>query len=261
MLLQNNKLIALDVGAQGGFNSDEFISKEYNKFFEPIMIEPIKEESDKLKKKYKYVLDKALWSSEITKKIYILEKRLGSSSMYEPDPSSFKIYNLNEKECDQFQITRTENINCEPLSLSLKKISINKLHYLKIDTQGSELEILRGMKEHNPLLMRIEVQILPMYKNIPPWTELVNFIDKMNYMLCDWKPIGKHATRVPAEMDMIFIPNYRSTIGKKFIIENQNEFISLMLIFSQLSLLKLISEELNFKSKNLIKDFNDRFFY
>ena len=40
--IKNNKIIALDVGAQGGFNSDCFFPKKYNNFFEEILIEPIK---------------------------------------------------------------------------------------------------------------------------------------------------------------------------------------------------------------------------
>ena len=31
-LLENKKLIGLDIGAQGGFNSDNFFSKKYNNF-------------------------------------------------------------------------------------------------------------------------------------------------------------------------------------------------------------------------------------
>ena len=69
-LIFNQKLKALDVGAQGGFNSELFFPKKYNDFFESIMIEPIKSESEKLKQKYKYVIDKALWSST-TKKKYL----------------------------------------------------------------------------------------------------------------------------------------------------------------------------------------------
>ena len=41
-LLRNEKIIALDVGAQGGFNSDKFFPEKYNFFFEEILIEPIK---------------------------------------------------------------------------------------------------------------------------------------------------------------------------------------------------------------------------
>ena len=39
--LGKNKIIALDVGAQGGFNSDNFFPKKYDHFFEKILIEPI----------------------------------------------------------------------------------------------------------------------------------------------------------------------------------------------------------------------------
>ena len=51
-LPQKRKLIALDVGAQGGFNSDSnhILLKKYEKFFNPIMVEPIPSEAEKLKK-------------------------------------------------------------------------------------------------------------------------------------------------------------------------------------------------------------------
>ena len=49
-LLNQKKIIALDVGAQGGFNSDEFIPAKYNYFFDPILVEPIKNEANKLRK-------------------------------------------------------------------------------------------------------------------------------------------------------------------------------------------------------------------
>ena len=68
-LLRDKKIIALDVGAQGGFNSDNFFSSRYNKFFEEILIEPINTEAEKLKDK-RYVINKGLWSKK-EKKIYI----------------------------------------------------------------------------------------------------------------------------------------------------------------------------------------------
>ena len=42
-LLKNKKLIGLDVGAQGGFNSDKFFPKKYNKYFKSILVDPLKE--------------------------------------------------------------------------------------------------------------------------------------------------------------------------------------------------------------------------
>ena len=54
-----------------------------------------------------------------------------------------------------------------------------------------------------------------MYKDVPSWNELLNYLYKMNYVLIDWKGIGSHNTRIPAEMDMIFIPNFTNDEGKK----------------------------------------------
>ena len=94
--LEKNKIVALDVGAQGGFNSDTFFPKKYDHFFDEILIEPIDSEAKKIKNK-KFVINKGLWSEKINKKLYILDNRLGSSPMYEPKINSFDLHNIQEK--------------------------------------------------------------------------------------------------------------------------------------------------------------------
>ena len=88
-VLGNKKIIALDIGAQGGFNSDNFFSKRYEHFFKKILVEPINSEAKKLEGGI-YIIDKGLWSKKETKKLYLLGNRLGSSSMFKPDESSFE---------------------------------------------------------------------------------------------------------------------------------------------------------------------------
>jgi FkbM family methyltransferase len=259
-LLNEKKIIALDVGAQGGFNSDHFLPNRYNSFFDPILVEPIVEEANKLRINNKYVITNALWSSKEKKKINILGNRLGSSSMYEPDPSFFDIHNIKKKDYKNFDVTKKIEVQCETLSDSLKNIDIQKLDYLKIDTQGAELEILKGIGSYKPLIIKIETHLHSMYKNVPNWNELLDYLYKLDYIIIDWKSIGSHATRVPAEMDMIFIPNFNKEIGKKLIYDNEEKFISLMLIFGQINLLKIISQKNDFKSSSHIKDLNDFYF-
>ena len=259
-LLNEKKITALDVGAQGGFNSDFFLSEKYNIFFQPILIEPIKEEAEKLKKNNKYVVANALWSSRIKKKINILGNRLGSSSMYEPDPNLFDLHNIKKENYQNYDVTNKFEVQCETIEDSLNNLNITKLDYLKIDTQGAELEILKGIGDFKPLLIKIESHLHSMYKNVPSWNELLNYLYKLDYIIIDWKAIGSHVTRVPAEMDMIFIPNFNKEIGKKMITENEEKFVSLMLIFGQINLLKLISKKNNFKSIDQIKDLNDLYF-
>ena len=95
-VLGNKKIIALDIGAQGGFNSDNFFSKRYEHFFKKILVEPINSEAKKLEDGI-YIIDKGLWSKKETKKLYLLGNRLGSSSMYEPDESHLTYTMLKKK--------------------------------------------------------------------------------------------------------------------------------------------------------------------
>jgi len=251
-LLKNKKIISLDVGAQGGFNSDEFFPSKYNYFFKEILVEPINSEAEKFENK-KFVINKGLWSKKEKKKLNILDDRLGSSSMYEPDEEFFDLHNLKKKDYDKYKITRSIEVECDTLSNQLKELEINKLDYLKIDTQGAELEILEGIGEYRPLLIKIEAHFFSMYKNVPSWNKLVNYLYDLNYTLIDLKGIGNHSTRIPAEADMIFIPNFNDKIGKKLILENKDKFICLMLIFGQLKILQIILKRFQIKLNELEK--------
>ena len=257
-ILKDKKLISLDVGAQGGFNSDNFFPVKYNKFFNCILVEPIKSEAEKLERKNN-IIDKALWSSKGKKVIYILGNRLGSSSMYKLDTEKLDLHDMNDKEIEKFKVTETVEVECDTLENSLKSLNINNLDYLKIDTQGAELEILKGIGEYRPLLIKIEAQIFSMYKDTPAWTKLVDRLNDLNYVLIDFKQIGKHKTRVPAEMDMLFINNFYNDTGKKKIMDNLEKFKALLLIFGQINTLKLILKKLKIDSTDINK-YEDLYF-
>jgi FkbM family methyltransferase len=257
-LLRNKKIIALDVGAQGGFNSDNFFPNKYNHFFNNILVEPIKAEADKLKEE-KFVINKGLWSKKENKKLYILENRLGSTSMYIPDEEAFDLHDINSNDFENYKVTRTIEIECDTLSSQLSGLNIELLDYLKIDTQGAELEILKGIGSYRPLLIKIEVHFFSMYKNVPSWHELINCLYNLGYVLIDMKGIGRHNTRIPAETDMIFIPNFNNETGKELIKNNNEKFISLMLIFGQLKILQIILKRLQIDN-NEIKRLEDHYF-
>ncbi len=254
-------MTSLDVGAQGGFFNESIFQKKYNNFFMPILVEPLLDEAQKLIKQNYKVISKGLWSSDCKKKLYVLGKRPGSSSMYKPNKNAYDLYNFKKKDLSLFEISEEIEVECTTINESLNKLNIKNLDFLKIDTQGSEFEILKGLGNYLPLIMKIEVQLVPMYENMPNWTEITNHLYKLNYMTCEWTEIGSHLTRTPAEMDMIFIPNYMTEAGKKLIISREKEFISLMLIFGHIKLLQIISKKMNFSMNEEIQKLQDRFFH
>ena len=260
-LLVDNKLIALDVGAQGGFFESNIFAKKYNNFFDPIVVEPLSNEAEKLSKKNYKVITKGLWSTNCKKKLYVLGKRLGSSSMYKPRKDNYDLYNFKKKDFSLFDITNEIEVECTTANESLNKLNIKHLDFLKIDTQGSELEILKGLGEYRPLIIKVEAQVVPMYEDVPNWSELMNYLYKINYMTSEWVEIGPHLTRSPVEMDMIFIPNYLSDLGKKLILSREKAFVSLMLIFGHIKLLQVISEKLNFSTNLELQKTKDKFFH
>ena len=75
-------------------------------------------------------------------------------------------------------------------------------------------------------------------------TSVTACLPTLGYVLIDMKGIGKHNTRIPAETDMIFIPNFNYENGKELIKNNNKKFISLMLIFGQLKILQIILKRL-----------------
>ncbi len=256
-LLRDEKLVGMDVGSKGGFNSDGYFPDKYNKFFKTVLIDPFNKTTEDSKKN---IIKKGLWSSKIEKKLHVLNNRPDSSSMYEPNKDSLHIYGFKKKDFNLFDVSRYETVNCDKLSSSLKELNINTLDYLKIDTQGAEFEILQGLDDFRPLMIKCEVQIIPMYKNQPSWTKVVNLLNDLDYMLTDWKKIGSHTTRTPVEMDMIFIPNILSENGKRLIQSKKEKFISLMLITGQIKILKETSKILDLGYFEIYNKIEDKFF-
>ena len=79
---------------------------------------------------------------------------------------------------------------------------------LKLIHKDQSYQILKGLGTYRPSIIKLEAHIFSMYAGVPSWTEILTLLNKLNYVLVDWKGIGKHNTRVPAEIDLIFCSKF-----------------------------------------------------
>ena len=141
----------IDVGADKGTYTDLVLNN-----FKPnkiLMFEPQDEIYDYLKKKYSYnqnihVYKKALSNKNENAKFNFNRHNLTSSlSNLDPNNSYLKMKAKLFGTTSQGMIVDTKTIQTTTLFSVLEKENLETIDFLKVDTEGHELQVLQGMKE------------------------------------------------------------------------------------------------------------------
>lgn len=176
--LNKNKLCIIDIGGAGGI---QLRWKNFEEYIRVIFVEPDERSYIDLKKHKFEVINKALWSNKGVKDFY-LTKKFQTSSIYKP----------NREYLDQFPDSNRFNI------VDIKKINVSKLddivnndtqpHFLKLDIQGAELEVLKGSKNtlNKVLGLEVELNFKEIYKNIPLAHDVEIFLKSQGFVLIDY---------------------------------------------------------------------------
>lgn len=174
-----------------------------------------------------------LWSTKTLRPFYLTNGESGSSLLKPFINKNIAVrykYN-NEKYLFPY---KKKNVATTTLDILLKKFA--EPIFLKIDTQGSELEILKGaiklLKSKKILGLEIESSLLhsPMYLGSSKFWEIVKFLENLGYELIDLKKIDVasyfkykiNSNKIPNECDATFVLNqkniYSLDIEKKILI-------------------------------------------
>jgi len=107
------------------------------------------------------------------------------SSIYEPNMDILRLY----KNPQRWEIKKKITMKTFPLNDVLKKNSISEIDFMKIDTQGSELEILKGGTDYLDRIIGLEVEseFIEIYKNQPLFPEVDKFIQSNGFKLIDMR--------------------------------------------------------------------------
>ena len=173
-----NKLCLFDIGGAGGLQARW---KLFEKNIRAIFVEPDQRSFLELKNRGLEVVDKALWS-ETTQKEFYLTKKLQTSSMYVPSRAYLDLF-PNSKRYDIVKTTKVEVTELDNL------VDIhNQPHFLKLDIQGSELEVLKGSVKtlKNVLGLEAEVNFKEIYEKIPLANDVEKFLYSQGFVLNDF---------------------------------------------------------------------------
>jgi FkbM family methyltransferase len=101
----------------------------------------------------------------------------GHSSIFRPSKAYI------EKFDPSFGIRSTVQVNSMPLDKALENEKVNEVNFLKLDTQGSELAILKSSEDFvkNILLIEAEVEIFEIYEGQPLIGEFLAYMNKLGF--------------------------------------------------------------------------------
>jgi FkbM family methyltransferase len=89
----------------------------------------------------------------------------------------------------------------------LDSIPMGNRVWLKIDTQGHDLEVLAGLRKHvnNIVGLQSEVAFIPLYENAPDALDHIRTITNLGFALAGFVPIGRIDGAAITEADCLFV--------------------------------------------------------
>lgn len=253
-LLNSKKLVALDVG---GLNGLEPFLKKYSSFFKIFVCEPFKENLEvytrqniykkSQKEKNLILIDKALGEKKQKRKIYIYNES-NNTSFYKPNGQYLDLYcqmnSQNIKEANlyrkkRFRVKNKVSVNVSTISFELKKRNIDDIDYLKIDTEGSELEILKGLKNYRPLLIESELSNFELRKGQHNSLELELFLKKLNYVPLKSHSLFPHIS-LPFTVNKYFILDLINNKNRKILKKRIIQFKAILIMLNERKLLSYL---------------------
>jgi FkbM family methyltransferase len=180
-LLREEPIVLVDAGARGG------IPKRWRPvepWLRVIGFEPDSRSLDDLEESARRrTLPKALASEPGSVTLHLTAEE-GDSSVLTPNRPFVNRF----PRADRFDVIETRTVSGDTLDNQLAEGGIDRVDFIKLDTQGSELMILEGAEEtlrHGVFGIEVEVELNPMYERQPLLSDVDRFLRPLGYELFD----------------------------------------------------------------------------
>lgn len=196
-LFDHSELKILDVGARGGSMPGMPLLAPFAEYW---ACEPDPEAAEQLETtvlsaegwRKAHVFREALGGEERAVTLFIT-RQPGLSSVLEPDLDLARKYGFD----DAFKVDRKIKVQVTTLHRASQKYGFEELGFIKLDTQGSELDILKS----GETLLRgpvqgvfIELEFKPFYKSQPLFSEVESFLRAKGFELITIYPCFRRRT-------------------------------------------------------------------
>lgn len=188
-ILGGNSISLVDIGAAGGLQ-DRW--RPFSKFVDLVAVEPDPRAKESIEKLESTILrslhrvNSPLASTNRELDFYLC-KHPRQSSVFKPNAAHFAKYNDGHK----WNVEKVEEMSAITLDSAIA--SRVKSDFLKIDTQGSELDILQGAAEtlQSCLGVEAEVEFREMYELQPLFGDLAKYMLDNGFEFIDFVAFGK----------------------------------------------------------------------
>jgi FkbM family methyltransferase len=179
----------VDVGARGGVKSNWSAAARHLRV---LGFEPDRAEYDRLVDGARTAsvpaeyFNVALHDARGTLPLHVTRDR-GLSSIFEPDRAFLDTF----PEASRFDVEEIRQIEVDTLDQQLRARGIDDVDFIKADTQGSELHVLKGAAhalQASGVGVEVEVEFTPLYKGQPLFADVDAFMRGLGYLLFDLKP-------------------------------------------------------------------------
>jgi FkbM family methyltransferase len=174
-------LIVLDIGAAGIFKDLRSIASKC----EIHLLEPRDHVVQTSDGAYgKVVRHNTALAGEAGERTLFVTENGYSSSMLRPNKAIVDRWDAE----DIFRIAKEVKLQCVTLDAFVRQAAISRIDYLKIDTQGTELEIFRGgagILDHTSIV-RTEVEFAELYENQPLFDDVASYLNSRGFRFVDF---------------------------------------------------------------------------
>jgi FkbM family methyltransferase len=242
----NQKFTLLDIGAANGANGRwNIISDKLTS----ILVEPHKESAKDLKLQGLEVIESVLHSEDNKEIKFYSTRKPMCSSFYKPNFDHLKNF-LNK---ERFEIVSESTFSTKTLDSEI--IRFQQPNFIKIDTEGSELDILKGSK--NTLLnvfgLEVECSFYQLRVGQPLFEEVRSYLKSLDFVFIDFVSMIRSEkdnfgfSGQPQITDALFLKNEDKIIEKfntkEISLDDLLNYFVILVAYERVDILKYVYKE------------------